>query len=69
LASVRALLIPPHEAPPGSIRIAVWFHGAASKRLGQHDIAKDTFRLTDEQRIDWLRLIRNQNVGPRGIMA
>src|SRR4029077_4428186 len=33
-----------------------------------HDIAK-TFRLNDEQRIDWLRLIRSQNVGPRGIMA
>jgi len=26
-------------------------------------------RLSDEQRIDWLRLIRSQNVGPRGIMA
>jgi len=26
-------------------------------------------RLTDEQRIDWLRLIRSANVGPRGIMA
>ena len=26
-------------------------------------------RLTDEQRIDWLRLIRSDNVGPRGIMA
>jgi hypothetical protein len=26
-------------------------------------------RLTDEQRLDWLRLIRSQNVGPRGIMA
>jgi len=25
--------------------------------------------LTDEQRLDWLRLIRSQNVGPRGIMA
>jgi hypothetical protein len=25
--------------------------------------------LTDQQRIDWLRLIRSQNVGPRGIMA
>ena len=25
--------------------------------------------LTDEQRIDWLRLIRSDNVGPRGIMA
>jgi hypothetical protein len=28
-----------------------------------------TIRLTDEQRLDWLRLIRSQNVGPRGIMA
>ena len=26
-------------------------------------------QLTDEQRLDWLRLIRSQNVGPRGIMA
>ncbi len=26
-------------------------------------------RLTDEQRIDWLRLIRSPNIGPRGIMA
>jgi DNA processing protein len=25
--------------------------------------------LTDDQRIDWLRLIRSDNVGPRGIMA
>ena len=25
--------------------------------------------LTDEQRIDWLRLIRSDNVGPRGIMT
>jgi hypothetical protein len=25
--------------------------------------------LTDEQRLDWLCLIRSQNVGPRGIMA
>jgi hypothetical protein len=24
-------------------------------------------RLTDQQRIDWLRLIRSANVGPRGI--
>jgi DNA processing protein len=33
-----------------------------------HDIAK-IFRLTDEQRIDWLRLIRSQNVGPRTFRA
>jgi gluconate kinase len=26
-------------------------------------------RLSDEQRLDWLRLIRSQNIGPRGIMA
>jgi hypothetical protein len=25
--------------------------------------------LTDEQRLDWLRLICSENVGPRGIMA
>jgi hypothetical protein len=25
--------------------------------------------LTDAQRLDWLRLIRSDNVGPRGIMA
>jgi DNA processing protein len=29
----------------------------------------DATHLTDEQRIDWLRLIRSDNVGPRGIMA
>jgi len=26
-------------------------------------------RLTDDQRLDWLRLIRSDNIGPRGIMA
>jgi hypothetical protein len=26
-------------------------------------------RLTDEQQLDWLQLIRSQNVGSRGIMA
>jgi DNA processing protein len=25
--------------------------------------------LTDDQRIDWLRLIRSDNVGPRGLRA
>jgi hypothetical protein len=29
----------------------------------------NTTHLTDEQRVDWLRLIRSDNVGPRGIMA
>jgi hypothetical protein len=35
------------------------------------DVNKPTqdIRLTDEQRIDWLRLIRSHNIGPRGIMA
>jgi DNA processing protein len=33
-----------------------------------HDIPK-TFRLSDEQRLDWLRLIRSQNVGPRTFRA
>ena len=28
-----------------------------------------TTHLNDAQRIDWLRLIRSDNVGPRGIMA
>jgi DNA processing protein len=27
--------------------------------------ASDGVRLTDEQRLDWLRLIRSDNVGPR----
>jgi hypothetical protein len=26
-------------------------------------------KLTEEQRLDWLRLIRTDNIGPRGIMA
>jgi DprA/Smf-like nucleotide binding protein involved in DNA uptake len=29
----------------------------------------NTTHLTDDQRLDWLRLIRSDNVGPRGIMA
>jgi DNA processing protein len=33
-----------------------------------HDTTK-SIRLTDEQRIDWLRLIRSQNVGPRTFRA
>jgi hypothetical protein len=28
-----------------------------------------TTHLTDAERIDWLRLIRSDNIGPRGIMA
>jgi DNA processing protein len=29
----------------------------------------NTTQLSDEQRVEWLRLIRSDNVGPRGIMA
>jgi DNA processing protein len=29
----------------------------------------DTTHLTDAQRIDWLRLIRSDRVGPHGIVA
>lgn len=36
---------------------------------GEVNKGKGSVHLTDEQRIDWLRLIRSQNVGPRGIMA
>jgi hypothetical protein len=36
---------------------------------GEVDKPTQGVRLSDEQRIDWLRLIRSQNVGPRGIMA
>jgi gluconate kinase len=36
--------------------------GGAVSKLGEG------VQLTDEQRIDWLRLIRSPNVGPRGIM-
>jgi DNA processing protein len=33
------------------------------------DQNNQSFRLTDEQRLDWLRLIRSQNVGPRTFRA
>jgi DNA processing protein len=33
------------------------------------DEGKEPIRLTDEQRLDWLRLIRSQNVGPRTFRA
>jgi len=32
-------------------------------------IITQNVHLSDAQRIDWLRLIRSDNVGPRGIMA
>lgn len=30
--------------------------------------ADASVRLSDEQKLDWLRLIRSENIGPRGIM-
>jgi hypothetical protein len=30
---------------------------------------EDGIRLTEKERLDWLQLIRSENVGPRGIMA
>jgi hypothetical protein len=36
---------------------------------GSVSTSEDGVRLTDEERLDWLRLIRSENVGPRGIMA
>jgi hypothetical protein len=32
-----------------------------------HRVIPDSYEA--DQRIDWLRLVRSQNVGPRGIMA
>jgi hypothetical protein len=32
-----------------------------------HD--KSAGHLADDERLDWLQLIRSENVGPRGIMA
>jgi DNA processing protein len=37
-----------------------------SDRKG-NEVKGQSVRLTDEQRIDWLRLIRSRNIGPRGI--
>src|SRR5947209_12715298 len=38
-------------------------------RRGGMNSSEHTTHLTDEQRIDWLRLIRSDNVGPRGLRA
>ena len=37
--------------------------------IGVRDMPTPGLRLSDEQRLDWLRLIRSENVGPRGILA
>ena len=34
-----------------------------------HDLTSNTLYLTEADRIDRLRLIRSDNIGPRGIMA
>ena len=34
-----------------------------------NDTTASMIHLTEAQRVDWLRLIRSDNVGPRGIMA
>ena len=33
------------------------------------NVAGKNIRLSDDERVDWLRLIRSENIGPRGIMA
>jgi DNA processing protein len=38
---------------------------AAARQAGMNNGTQNTTHLTDEQRIDWLRLIRSDNVGPR----
>ena len=43
--------------------------GLPKPEWGRVNEGAKAIRLTDEQRLDWLRLIRSQNVGPRGIMA
>jgi hypothetical protein len=42
---------------------------ANTSRGGRVNDSRGAVQLSDEQRIDWLRLIRSQNIGPRGIMA
>jgi hypothetical protein len=42
----------------------------AGRALGPGVVDNQTsVRLTEEQRLDWLQLIRSDNVGPRGIRA
>jgi len=41
---------------------------SAGDTVDDSNITRAT-HLTDAERIDWLRLIRSDNVGPRGIMA
>src|SRR4029077_8949478 len=51
-------------------RVAIGLTAAEQGHTGyQVNSRAHSIHLTDEQRLDWLRLIRSQNVGPRGIMA
>jgi DNA processing protein len=43
-------------------RLGIWGWGEVSE-------GRDGVQLSEEQRIDWLRLIRSQNVGPRTFRA
>ncbi len=43
--------------------------GAYGGEVSEGNAGQDGVHLTDEQRIDWLRLIRSQNVGPRTFRA
>ena len=50
-----------HMEPPAPVG-----HLAANRAAGDHPLEnKASVRLTDAQRLDWLRLIRSENVGPR----
>jgi hypothetical protein len=43
-------------------------HAARGGHLNTNNISSNV-HLSDAQRIDWLRLIRSDHVGPHGIMA
>jgi hypothetical protein len=42
---------------------------ASSAAEADHPVSKDSVRLSEEQRLDWLCLIRSDNVGPRTFRA
>jgi DNA processing protein len=44
-------------------------HGAGDRSRGDVSVDSKDVRLSDEQRLDWLRLIRSDNVGPRTFRA